>query len=67
MLLQNIIQSHKGSKKNIIEKLLSSQKKKIKTTWNIIHKEISNPTNEKNIKSIRINNYLVYNQIRIAN
>jgi hypothetical protein len=39
----------------------------MKTTWNIIHKEISNPTNENNIKSLRINNHTVYNQTSIAN
>jgi len=39
----------------------------MKTTWNIIHKEISNPTNENNIKSLQINNHIVYNQISIAN
>jgi len=39
----------------------------MKTTWNIIHKEISNPTNKNNIKSLRINNHIVYNQINIAN
>jgi len=30
----------------------------MKTTWNIIHKEISNPTNENNIKSLRINDHI---------
>jgi hypothetical protein len=39
----------------------------MKTTWNIIHKEISNLANENNIKSLRINNHIVYNQISIAN
>jgi hypothetical protein len=39
----------------------------MKTTWNIIHKEISNPTNENNIKSLRINNHTEYNQTSIAN
>jgi len=38
----------------------------MKTTWNIIHKETSNLTNENNIKSLRINNHIVYNQITIA-
>jgi len=39
----------------------------MKTTWNIIHKEISNQTNENNIKSLKINNHIVHNQISIAN
>jgi hypothetical protein len=39
----------------------------MKTTWNIIHKEISNPTNENNIKSSKIKNHIVQNQISIAN
>jgi hypothetical protein len=39
----------------------------MKTTWNIIHKETSNLTNENNIKSLRINNHIVYNQISISN
>ena len=37
----------------------------MKTTWNIIHKETSNLTNENKIKSLRINNHIVYNQITI--
>jgi hypothetical protein len=41
----------------------------MKTTWNIIHKEISNSTIENNIKSLRINNHTVhtYNKISISN
>ena len=39
----------------------------MKTTRNIVHKEISNPTNENNTKSLKINNYIVHNQIIIAN
>jgi len=39
----------------------------MKTTWNIIHKETSKLTNENNIKSLRINDHVVYNQITIAN
>ena len=38
----------------------------MKTTWNIIHKETNNLTNEKNVKSLRINDHIVYNQITIA-
>jgi len=30
-------------------------------------KEISNPTNKNNIKSLKINNHIVQNQISIAN
>jgi hypothetical protein len=39
----------------------------MKTTWNIIHKEISNQTNENNIKSLKIKNHILHNQISIAN
>ena len=39
----------------------------MKTTWNIIHKETSKSTNQNNIKSLRINDHIVYNQITIAN
>ena len=39
----------------------------MKTTWNIIHKEMSNPTKENNIKSLKIKNHTVQNQISIAN
>jgi uncharacterized protein YehS (DUF1456 family) len=39
----------------------------MKTTWNVIHKEKGNLTNENNIKLLRINNHIVYNKISIAN
>jgi hypothetical protein len=39
----------------------------MKTTWNIIHREKGNLTNENNIKSLTINNHIVHNQISIAN
>jgi hypothetical protein len=39
----------------------------MKTTWDIIHKEINNSNIENNIKSLRINNHTVYNQISMAN
>ena len=39
----------------------------MKTTWNIIHTEKGSLTNENNIKSLRINNHIVHNQISIAN
>jgi hypothetical protein len=38
----------------------------MKTTWNIIHKEKGNPTNENNIKSLIINNHMIHNQTSIA-
>ena len=34
--------------------MITKSKNKMKTTWNIIRKEISNPTNENNIKSLKI-------------
>jgi len=57
---------------NEVEKLyykevISKSKNKMKTTWNIIRKETIKLTNESNIKSLRINDYVVYNQITIAN
>ena len=39
----------------------------MKTTWHIMHKVKGNLTNENNIKSLRINNHTVHNQISIAN
>ena len=39
----------------------------MKTTWNIIRKETSKLTNKNNIKSLRINDHVLYNQITIAN
>ena len=39
----------------------------MKTTWNIIQKETSNPPKVNNIKSLRISNHTVYNQLSIAN
>jgi len=58
----------KEAKKLYYKEIIKHKSKnKMKTTRNIIHKEISNPTNENNIKSLRINNHTVYNQISIAN
>ena len=57
----------KEAKKLCYKEMITKSKNKVKTTWNIIHKEIRNPTNENIIKSLRINNYRVYNQISIAN
>ena len=39
----------------------------MKTTLNIIRKETSKLTNQNNIKSLRIGDHVVYNQITIAN
>jgi len=49
------------------KEVITKSKNKMKTTWNIIHKEKGNLTNENNIKSLRINNHTVHNQISIAN
>ena len=45
------------AKKLYYKENITKSKNKTKTTRNIIHKEISNPTNENNIKSLRINNH----------
>jgi hypothetical protein len=39
----------------------------MKTTWNIICKEKDNPTNENDIKLLRINNHILHNPISTAN
>jgi hypothetical protein len=57
----------KEAKKLYYKKIITKSKNKIKTTWNIIHKATGNSTNENNIKSLRINNHTVYNQISIVN
>jgi hypothetical protein len=57
----------KEAKKLYCKEILTKLKNKIKSTWNIIHQEIGNSTNEINIKSLRINNHTVHNQIGIAN
>jgi len=49
------------------KKGITKSKNKMKTTWDIIHKEIGTITNENNIKSLRINNHTVHNEISIAN
>jgi hypothetical protein len=56
----------KEAKKLYHKEIITKSKNKTETTWNIIHKEIGNSTNENNIKSLRINNHTVYNQIGIA-
>jgi hypothetical protein len=57
----------KEANKLYYKEIITKSKNKIKNTWDIIHKEICNCTNENNIKSSRINNHMVYNQISIAN
>jgi hypothetical protein len=52
----------KEVKKLYYTEIITKSKNKMKTTWNIIHKEIDNSTNVNNIKSLRINNHTVYNQ-----
>ena len=57
----------KEAKRLYYKEVITKSKNKTKTTWNIIHKEKGNLTNENNIKSLRINNHIVHNQISIAN
>jgi len=57
----------KEAKKLYFKEVISKSKNKMKTTWNIIHKETSKLTNENNIKSLRTNDHVLYNQITIAN
>jgi predicted patatin/cPLA2 family phospholipase len=52
--------------KKLYYKEIITKSKKIKTAWNTILKEISNPTNENNIKSVKTNNHIVHNEISIA-
>jgi len=57
----------KEVKKLYYKEVITKSKNKMKTTWNIIHKDTSKLTNENNIKSLRIHDHTVYNQITIAN
>jgi hypothetical protein len=57
----------KEVRKLYYKEIITKSKNKMKTTWNIIHKEKCNPTNENNIKSLRIKNHIVHIQISIAN
>jgi len=57
----------KEAKQLYYKDTITKSKNKVKTTRSIIHKEISNLTNENNITSLRINNHIIYNQISIAN
>ena len=56
----------KEAKKLYRKVVINKSKNNMKTTWYIIHKETNNLTNEKHVKSLRINNHIVYNQITIA-
>ena len=51
----------KEAKKLYYKDIITKYKNKMKTTWNIIHKETSNVTDENNIQSLRINNHIIYN------
>jgi hypothetical protein len=57
----------KEAKKLYYKEVITKSKNKMKTTWNTIHKETSKLTNENNIKSLRINDHVLYNQITIVN
>ena len=57
----------KEAKKLYYKEVISKWKNEMKTTWNIIHKETNKLTNENNIRLLRINDLVVYNQIAIAN
>ena len=63
-ILSKVIQE---VKKLYYKEVISKSENKMKTTWNIICKERSKLTNENNIKSLRINDHVVYKQITIAN
>ena len=57
----------KERKKLYYKEVIIKSRNKMKTTWNIIHKETSKLTNENNIKLLWINDHIVCNQITIAN
>ena len=56
----------KEAKKQYYKEVMSKSKNKMKTTCNIIHKEISKLTNENNNKLLRINEHVVCNRTTIA-
>ena len=56
----------KEAKKLYYKDIIDKSKNKIKTTWNIIHKETMNQPDDSNIKSLKINNYITQNQKSIA-
>src|SRR5215469_6031060 len=57
----------KEAKKLYYKDIIGKSKNKIKTTWNIIHKETINQSNDNNIKTLKINNCIIRNQRLIAN
>jgi hypothetical protein len=57
----------KEAKKLYYKEVITKSKNKIKTTWNIIHKETNKLTNKDNIKQLRIKDHVIHNQITIAN
>jgi uncharacterized protein (UPF0305 family) len=64
-ILTKVIKEAK--KKKYHKEVIAKSKNKIKTMWTIIHKENGNLSNESNIKSLRIDNHIVHNQISVAN
>jgi hypothetical protein len=56
----------KEVKKLYYKEVITKSKNKIKTTWNIICKETIKSTNKDNIKSLRIKDHVIHNQITIA-
>ena len=66
-IVKYYLKLYRKQKKTYYKGVITQSKNKMKTTWNIIHKEKGNLTNENNIKTLRINNHIVHNQISIAN
>ena len=56
----------KEAKKLYYKEVIIKSKNKTKAAWNIIHKEKGDPTNKNNIKSLRMKDHVVHNQISIA-
>jgi len=50
----------KEAKKLYYKEVITKSKNKMRTMWNIIHTETSKLTNENNIKSLRINDHVLY-------
>jgi hypothetical protein len=57
----------KEAKKLYYKEVITKSKNKMKTTWNIIRKETNKLTNKHNIKSLRIEDHVIHNQITIVN
>jgi hypothetical protein len=57
----------KEAKKLYYKDIITKSKNKMKTTWNIIQKGTGKKIKEDEIKSLRINNIIVHNQVSIAN